>query len=157
MGIDFDFSRLDAQDVLDIAIYVEDEAQQSYEQLVSWMEAQGNDEVAAFFTKMVRFEVIHREQISAKRRELFGDAPVRYTELVVSEVESPDVEDIGDSCTLEQAFVLALGAEKKAYDYYSQAMEYISDPQVLELLDELCKAELGHTKMLEAMQAKLKG
>ena len=157
MGVDFDFSRLDAQDVLDIATYVEDEAQQSYEQLVAWMESQGNQEVAAFFTKMVGFEVLHREQITAKRKQLFGDAPARYTELVVSEVESPDVEDIGDTCTLEQAFALALGAENKAHDYYSQAMDYISDPQVLELLDELRKAELGHMKMLEAMQAKLEG
>jgi len=155
MTVEFDYSRLDAQDVLDIATYVEDEAQETYEQLVKWMEAQGKHDVAEFFQKMVGFEVLHKEQITTRRRALYGDAPARYTELVVSEVEAPDVDSIGDDCTLEQAMKLAQEAETKAYDYYAGAKEYISEPEVLELLDDLCKAELQHKQMLRAMQEKL--
>jgi rubrerythrin len=155
MTVEFDFSMLDAQDVLDIATFVEDEAQQTYEQLVTWMKDQGNHEVAGFFQKMVGFEVLHKRQISEKRTALFGDAAARYNELVVSEVEAPDMEKIGPDCTLEQALELAKGAETKAHDYYARAKEYISEPEVLALLDELCEAELQHKRMLEAMERKL--
>ena len=157
MTVEFDFSRLDAQDVLDIATYVEDEAQETYEQLVTWMQAQGKQDVADFFQKMVGFEVLHKDQIMTKRRALFGDAPPRYTELVVTEVEAPDMDAIGADCTLEQAMELAQGAETKAYEYYAQAKEYISEPEVLALLDELCQAELQHKDMLRSMQDKLRG
>jgi rubrerythrin len=155
MTVEFDFSRLDAQDVLDIATYVEDEAQQTYEQLVSWMEARGNHEVAQFFQKMVGFEVLHKRQITEKRQALFGDAPVRYTEQVVAEVEAPEMDAIGPDCTLDQALELAKAAEVKAHDYYANAKDYIAEPEVLALLDELCAAELQHKRMLEAMQERL--
>ena len=65
MGLQVDFSRLDAQDVLDIAIQVEQEAEDNYEQLATWLAADGNDETARFFKKMAGFEAKHREQLAA--------------------------------------------------------------------------------------------
>ena len=39
--IEFDFSKLAPRDVLDLAIYVEEEAEGHYEQMTGWMDASG--------------------------------------------------------------------------------------------------------------------
>jgi rubrerythrin len=149
MTLDIDFSKLDAQDVLDLAILVEQEAEDNYEQLASWMEADGKSEVAAFFAKMAKLEERHRAQITEQRQQLFGDAPARHSSRAVFEVEQPDYDDIGADITLEGAFELAMNAERKAGDYYGSALDYASDPQVIALFENLKKAEQDHMRLLQ--------
>jgi rubrerythrin len=155
MGLDFDFSRLDAQDALDLAIFVEEEARDHYEYLVKWMESQGNSEAAEFFRKMARWEVAHLDQVTAQRKELFGDAPARYASNVAWEVEAPDYDAMGKKVSLEEAFEIARGAETRARDYYAGALEYASDPKLVEILEGLRDAEIHHLKTLDEWEAKL--
>jgi rubrerythrin len=157
MGLQVDFSRLDAQDVLDIAIQVEHEAEDNYEQLATWLAADGNDEAARFFKKMAGFEAKHREQLTAKRTALFGDAPPRHSDNAAWEVEQPAYEAIGSAVTLDQAFELAMDAERRAGDYYGEALEYAADPQVIELFEALKKAEFDHLRMLREQRARQAG
>lgn len=154
MGLDFDFSRLDAQDVLDLAIFVEEEAEDNYETLVSWMENRGNREVADFFRKMARLEALHGKQIREQREKMFGDAAPRHTRNIAWEVETPDFESMGDEITLSDAFLFALGAETRAFDYYSGALEYTNDPEVTALLEGLRDAEREHQRLLEREMAR---
>jgi rubrerythrin len=125
MGVEFDFSKLDAMDVLDLACFFEREAAHTYEQLASWAE-QNSPGAAEFFERMARLESAHDSQIEERRRELFGNRPSRYTDAAPWEVEVPDFNEVGPTLTLEQAYALALGAEERAEAYFRQAMEYIS-------------------------------
>ena len=157
MVLEIDFSMLDAMDILDIAIFVENEAEESYEQLETWASARGNEEAAAFFKRMAGFEVLHRRQISDLRAELFGETPSRYTDSAAWEVEAPDWDALGETLTLRQAMEIGVGAETKAHDYYAGAMDYVTDAKVEELLDGLAKAELMHRSLIEEEMARLEG
>ncbi len=157
MGLHVDFSRLDAQDVLDLAIQVEQEAEDNYEQLSSWLAADGNTAAAEFFTKMAGFEAKHRQQLVQRREQMFGDAPPRHSDDAPWEVEQPDYAAIGRAMTLEQAFELAMEAERRAGDYYGGALDYASDPAVVDLFRALKRAELEHLRLLEEQRAKLAG
>jgi len=157
MVLEIDFSRLDPQDVLDVAIQVEEEAEENYEQLSSWMRADGNDEVARFFTKMAGLERLHRSQITARRQELFGDAPPHHSSRAVWEVEQPEYGDIESEMSLEKAFDLAMDAERRAGEYYANALDYASDPQVITLFQGLRDSEADHLRLLQEQREKAFG
>ncbi|RLB37059.1 MAG: rubrerythrin [Deltaproteobacteria bacterium] len=148
MALEMDFSRLDGQDALDIAIVIEDEAQVAYEHLADWVAGDGNTEAAEFFKRMAVREKRHKEEITARRAELFGDSPPRYDDAAPWEAEVPDYEALGRKVSLEEAFNVAMGAETRAHDFYAGALEYIEEPKIAELFDWLRKAELEHQRML---------
>jgi rubrerythrin len=149
MGIDIDFSKLNPQDVLDMAMQVEEEAQENYEQLARWMASDGKEEVEKFFLKMANLERLHHDQIAAQRLEMFGDSePRRSSTWVVWEVEQPDYDDIDADVSLERAFELAMDAERRAGEYYAGALEYTSEPRVIELFKKLRDAETEHLRLL---------
>jgi len=152
MGIEFDFSRLDAMDVLDLACFIEREAAGCYEQLASWAE-KNSPGAAEFFQRMARLEGQHDSQIEQRRRELFGDRPSRYVDSAPWEVEVPDYDKVGTSFTLEQAYRLALGAEERAEAYFRQAVGYISDPQAVHILEGLAEEEVEHQRFLKREMA----
>ena len=157
MVLEIDFSRLDPQDVLDVAIQVEEEAEENYEQLAGWMSADGNDEVARFFTKMARLERLHRDQIAEQRRALFGDAPTRHSSRAVWEVEQPEYDEINGAMTLAKAFDLAMDAERRAGEYYSNALEYAADPHVIALFEGLRDSEAEHLRLLREQRERAFG
>ena len=152
MATDMDFSKLDAMDILDLASFIEREAAENYLLLTSWAE-RNSPEAASFFERMARLEGQHDSQIEARRRELFGDQPSRYTDSAPWEVEVPDFDEVGSSFTLEQAYNLALGAEKRAETYFQQAVDYISDPQAVAILRDLAEEEREHQRLLEQEMA----
>lgn len=152
MGVDFDFSRLDAMDVLDLACFIEREAAENYAQLASWAEKNSPD-AAGFFQRMARLEGQHDSQIEDRRRALFGDRPSRYIDSAPWEVEVPDYEEVGSSFTLEQAYALALGAEERAEAYFRQAVDYVSDPETVGILTGLAEEELEHQRLLKTEMA----
>lgn len=148
MAVDFDFSMLDAMDVLDLACFIEREAAENYAQLASWA-TKNSPEAEAFFERMARLEGQHDSQIEERRKALFGDRPSRYIDSAPWEVEVPDFDKVGASFTLEQAYALALGAEERAEAYFRQAVEYISDPQTVEILNGLADEESEHQRLLK--------
>ena len=79
MAATIDFAALDLQDALDLAILVEEEAQERYVELVDQMEMHHTKEAATFFAAMARNEQKHGDELRARRRALFGDAPRRVT------------------------------------------------------------------------------
>jgi rubrerythrin len=152
MGIEIDFSKLDAMDILDLASFFEREAAETYRQLASWAET-NSPEAAEFFERMYRLESQHDSQIEERRRGLFGETPSRYTDAAPWEVEIPDFNKVGSSFTLEQAYELALGAEERAEAYFRQAKDYISDPEATRILEELAAEEVEHQRYLKAEMA----
>lgn len=148
MGMEFDFSMLQPMDILDMAIWVEAEAEGHYEQLASWAEGSADPKVVKFLVRMAGLEALHRQQIQELRQRKFGEAPPNFTENIAWEVEAPDYEKVCDNMSMRQALEIALEAEGKAHDYYAGAQEYITDSEALALLEGLRKAELEHQRLL---------
>ena len=73
------------------------------------------------------------------------------------EVEQLDYARIGKSVDLKLAFGLAMDAERRAGEYYREALSYASDPAVIELFESLAKAEDDHLRMLRNQRARAFG
>jgi rubrerythrin len=157
MGLQIDFAHLSAKDVLDLAIAAEAEAKENYEQIATWMKGRGNVEVAEFFTTMADLEQIHCDQITEHRRRLFGDEPPSHRETAAWEVEAPDYDRISMDMSIRAALETALDAEVKAHDYYAGALDYVADPAVTVLFEELRLAELQHQRMIRRQIGRLEG
>lgn len=148
MAVEFDFSKLNAMDVLDLACFIEREAAGNYEQLASWAES-NSPGAAGFFHRMARLEGQHDSQIEERRRALFGDEPARYVDSAPWEVEVPDFDQVGTTFTLEDAYALALGAEERAEAYFREAVSYVSDSQTVGILEGLAEEEVEHQRLLK--------
>lgn len=157
MVLQVDFSRLDGQDVLDLAIQVEQEAEDNYLQLAEWLASDGNEEVSDFFSRMASFETKHRTQLEQMRSTLYEDAPPRHSESAPWQVETPDYDSMGRNISLETAFELAMASERRAGEYYGEALEYASDPDVVALFQTLQKAEEDHLRMLQSQRSRSLG
>lgn len=155
MGLTMDFSKLQPQDALDLAIFAENEAQEYYEQLATWTEANGKAEVAQFFRKMAWWEQRHGEQIARLRELLFHGAPGSLANRAAWRVEVPDLTGANLSVTLLQALHVALEAEVRAHDYYAAALEQHIDPRLEDLFEGLRQAELEHQRLIKAEIARL--
>jgi rubrerythrin len=83
---------------------------------------------------------------------VFGGAPPRHSDKAAWEVEQADYDRIGRAVGLEQAFELGMEAERRAGQYYSEAVAYASDPKVVELFQALAKAEEDHLRMLQSQR-----
>ena len=148
MALEVDYSKMNGQDALDIAQVIEDEAQLAYEHLAEWVAGDGNTEAADFFNRMAVREKRHKEEIAARRSELFGDAESRYDANAVWQAEVPDYESLDKNVTLKDAFDVAMGAETRAHDFYAEAIDYVEEPQVVELFEWLRTSEVEHQRML---------
>lgn len=153
MGLQFDFSMLDAMDILDIATYVEREAASNYEELAAWCR---NDapETADFFMRMAGWENRHGDQLVHLRKGLYGDTPPNFTDSGAWEVETPDYRKVGAALSITEALHVAFEAERNAERYYSEAIDYISDEKTIFLLESLRDAEVEHQRLLKAEMAK---
>lgn len=157
MGMDFDFSMLKPMDILDLAIYVEEEAKEHYEQLAAWVHDPSDEKVLSFLKRMAGLEELHRSQLAELREKKFGSTPPNYTSNIAWEVEMPDYEKMGDTLSLPQALEMAVESEDRACHYYTEAKDYFSDEESLDLLEKLRMSELDHKRMLEEEIARLKG
>jgi rubrerythrin len=155
MALEMDFSKLSGTDVLDMAIAIEDEAQLYYEQLADWVKTGTNGEAADFFHRMATREERHRQQIVAQRQRLYGDAPQSNAAKVSWAVEAPDYDALPTDATLRQAFDVAMDAETRAYDFYSGAIDFVTDEKVADLFQGLMQAEAEHKRLLADEMARL--
>ena len=154
MGLAMDFSKLKAHEVLDLAIYAEEEAKESYEHLAGLMETRRRGDIAAFFLRMAGLENLHREQILAERKRRFPNAAATLANRSLWSVEIGELKAPNADLSLVDAFKLALAAEVRAYDYYTGAMAYVTEPTTEKLFEALRQAEVEHQRLLRAELAK---
>jgi len=150
-----DPSALDMRDALDLAILVEEEARERYEEFVLQMEATESADPAAFFRHMAENESKHGKALAEKRRALFGDAPRRVDRSMLWDEEAPAYETVRAFMTVRQAMEVALGAEKKAQSFFTSARASVRDAGVAALFEELGREELMHQELVERELAKL--
>ncbi len=150
-----DFATLDLRDALDLAVLIEEEARDRYQELAAQMENQHTVEAAGFFHQMVQNEAKHGQELAARRRELFGDAPRRVDRSLLWEVEAPGYETVHALMTLREALTVALEAEVKAFQFFSGALETpVADP-VRRLFEELRDEEIVHQDLVKKELSRL--
>ena len=150
-----DLTALDLRDALDLAILVEEEARDRYEELAAQMENQHTDEAATFFRRMVVNETRHGEELARRRRELFGAAPRRVDRSLLWDIEAPAYETVHAFMTRREALKVALDSEVKAYEFFTEALKHsIADP-VRKLFEELREEEVLHQQMVQGELGKL--
>ena len=149
-----DFASLSLQDALDLAILVEEEAQERYLEFVDQMEQHHTREAARFFAAMAANEQKHGDELRARRRSLFGDAPRRMKRSMLWDVEAPDYDQPRAFMSARQAMEVALRSETKAHEFFVQAIPHLSDPEVKKLFQELRDEEVLHQALVrEAMRS----
>jgi rubrerythrin len=153
MSQTLDFATLTLQDALDLAILVEEEAQERYLEFVDQMEVHHTPEAARFFRTMAGAEEKHGEALKARRQTLFADAPTRVRRSMLWDVEAPDYDAPRAFMSARQAMEVALAAETKAHAFFEKALPHLRDPEVRRLFEELRDEEVVHQRLVrEAMQ-----
>jgi rubrerythrin len=154
MAKTIDFASLSLQDALDLAILVEEEAQERYLEFVDQMEKHHTADAAEFFAAMARNEEKHGDELRTRRRSLFGDAPSRMKRSMLWDVEAPDYDQSRAFMSARRAMQVALASETKAHEFFVRAIPHLADPEVKKLFQELRDEEVLHQSLVrEAMRA----
>ena len=144
-----DLSRLSLMDALDLATLIEHEAHERYLELADQMDHHRTPEAARFFRYMAENEAHHREDLAARRRELFGDAPRGVRSTMIFDVEAPDYDEARAFMTARQALEIAMRCEQKAHAFFVEALPHVQDPQVMSLFTELRDEEVHHQELVQ--------
>lgn len=145
-----DFRSLTLQDALDLAILIEDEARERYEQFARIVGGRYAGDASDMFKMMAANEAKHREELAIRRRKLFGDAPAQVSASQIYDVEAPDQGAPRVFMSARQAMEVALASEEKAYDFFTSALPRVTDPDVKALFLELQGEELKHQAHVKA-------
>jgi len=154
MTTEIDFRKLSLKDALDLAILVEDEAMERYNEFTDQMLKHHTEESARFFRFMAGNEKKHGDELRERREKLFGDAPRAVDRSMLFDVEAPSYERARAFMSVHQALRVALDAEVKAWDFFDQALPTIADPDVKALFTELREEEVDHQNLVKAEMAK---
>ena len=152
---DIDFATLCLRDALDLAILIEEEAKDRYEELAAQLEVHHTPEGASFFRAMAGNEAKHGEQLAARRAEMFGDEPRTVTRAMLWDVEAPDYDEVRAFMTRRQALEVALRAERKAHAFFVNALPHVHNHEASQLFEELRDEEVEHQRLLETELAQL--
>lgn len=150
-----DLSKLTLRDALDLAILIEAEAQERYEEFADQMELHDTPEAAAFFRTMAHNEAKHGAQLSERRNKLFGDAPRSVSRGMLWDVEAPEYDQARAFMSARQAMQAALLSEEKAHAFFVAALPQVHDSDVSALFAELRDEEVVHQNLVNAELAKL--
>lgn len=148
LGIDF--TRITLCDALDLALFVEEEARDRYEEFADQLAMHHTPEAAEFFRKMSRVEDKHRAQLHARRQALFGNKAPNVRRTMIFDIEAPEYDEARTFMTVRQALEVALRCEVKAYSFFVSALKVVRDPQIRTLFEELCQDEVKHQDMVLA-------
>jgi len=155
MTQELDLSKLTLKDALDLAVLVEEEARERYEEFADQMDTHHTKEAAAFFRFMAVNETKHGQDLADRRKVLFGDAPRTVSRLQFFDVEAPEYDSARAFMSPHAAMKVALQCEEKAEGFFVEALRHVTDPDVKKLFDELRVDETHHKALVEAEIAKL--
>lgn len=149
MPVRLDFSNLDLMDALDLAILIEAEAWERYNFFSQQIGHRQTDDAASIFKAMANNEQKHGMQLREQREKLFGDAPLRVSRDDIFDVEAPEAGAPRWNMSPLKALELALSSEEKAWSFYDEALQYVTDPEVNKLFEELREEETEHVTMVQ--------
>jgi rubrerythrin len=155
MPLPIDFSKLAPQDILDIAAFIEREAQERYEYFADHLARQGNADAAEFFRLMATLEGAHGAQVGARRTNHFAGLPAHLRNVVEWDVEGPALDRDVTRLSIGAAIEAAITSERRARDFFAEALDHLTDERTRAVLAELHRDEQGHILMLEEQRGRL--
>jgi rubrerythrin len=150
-----DFATLSLRDALDLAVLIEEEALERYEELMDQLEQHRTPAAARFFRSMARQEAKHAAKLAQRRRRLFGEEKCTVTRAMIFDIEAPDYDSVRAFMTPREALDTALWAERKAGAFFAAAVPFVTDPEVRALFEELRQEETEHERLVLAEIDKL--
>jgi rubrerythrin len=150
-----DFSQLSLRDTLDLAISIEEEAKERYDDFAEQMDAHRTPDAANFFRFMADNEIKHAEKLAAQRKDLFGDEPSSADTSILFDIEAPEFDAARAFMPVRAALDVAMESEVKAYEFYDEALAMISDSKVKELFVQLRDEEALHQDLIKKIAAKM--
>ena len=150
-----DLAKQSMMDALDLAILVEEEAQERYEEFAAQMEQHHTPEAARFFRTMVENEAKHGMELTERRVQLYAAAPRKVTRAMIWGVEAPDYDAARAFMSPRAAMEAALASEIKAQAFFDAALPGIQDAEVRALFLELRDEEVQHQALVRAALARL--
>ncbi len=154
MSHSYDFATMDLRDALDMAIQVEDEAKERYEEFAHQMQQHDSPEAGEFFAFMAKNEEKHGDELRIRRKDLFADQPIRVKSNPLDEIEAPDYGEVHAFMNVSAALKVAMDAEKKAWAFFNEALQHIDNAEVKELFTELRDEEVEHQEMVQEQMDK---
>jgi rubrerythrin len=142
-------------DALDLAAVIELEAYKRYTQFAEQLGIRDAGDAGSVFQSMAVNENKHCEQLAERRLALFGDTPPKVKLDDIFDVEAPEFGAPSRYMSPLKAYHVALSSEKKAFEFYDQALRHVSQPDVKALFEELRDEEAEHVEMLEKIIARL--
>ena len=149
---DIDFANLSLKDALDLAVLVEEEAEERYREFVHQMETHHSPGAARFFRCMAVNEAKHGQELALRRARLFGDAPREVERSMLFEVEYYRTRAF---MSVQESLELALDAETKAYEFFDRALPQITETDVKELFEELRQEEIEHQDLVKKVMSEV--
>jgi rubrerythrin len=150
-----DFATLSLQDALDLAILIEEEAKERYDEFAEQLRLHHTPEAAQFFVTMAGNEAKHGADLQMRRHAIFGDTPRRVSRAMLWDVEAPEYDQSRMFMSARQAMEVALDSEIKAHDFFASALAYVKDSEVRALFEELRSEEIEHQELVKAVMARL--
>lgn len=150
-----DFKKLTLCNALDLAILIEEEACERYQEFTAQLEAHHTPEAAKFFAFMARNEERHRVELNERRKKLFPNKPRVVKREMLFDVEAPEYHQAGMNMTARQALLTALSSEEKAFAFFRDALPAVVDAEVKALFEELQGEEIQHQQLVKKELAKL--
>ena len=148
------FAKLTVRDALDLAILIEEEAQERYQKLSTMVGGRYAGDAADVFRFMAENEARHGAELQARREQMFKKARRAISRDALDDVEAPDFTKVNVFMSARDAMEVAVEDEVKAYDFYDQALPHVKDAGVRDLFRELRDEEKRHEAML---RKKMKG
>jgi erythrin-vacuolar iron transport family protein len=155
MSKTIDYAKLTLKDALDLAILIEDEAKERYEEFAAQMETHHTTDAAKFYRFMAQNEAKHGRDLLERRQTLFGAAPSRIDRSMLWEVEAPEYEKAHAFMSPRAALEVALESEAKAWLFFDGVLKHTHEPEVRHLFEELRGEEEEHKALVRAEIAKL--
>ncbi len=148
LGISFD--KLTPKDTLDLAILMEQEAHERYQLLARQVGGRYAGDAADMFAAMAVNEAKHGAQLSERRLRIFGKEPRTVSREMLYQVEAPDLGSPRVFMSARQALEIAAASERKAREFFEEALRHARDPEVRGLLAELRDEEVQHEALVRA-------
>jgi rubrerythrin len=150
-----DYAALSTADALDLAILIEEEAEERYLDFAHQMLVHHTPEAAEFFRFMAGNEARHRDELARRRTAEFGDAPRRVTRAMLWDVEAPDYDEARAFMSPRRAMETALACEEKAHAFFVGVLGHVRDAGVRALFEELRDEEVRHQELVRHELAKV--
>ena len=148
-------TQIDIGSVADLLAHVkamETEAMERYQDLAEQMEVHHNSETAELFRKMAHVESLHVEKVleRAKGIDLPHIPPWEYKWIDGQTPEAASAENTHYLMTPHHALRLALRAEKRALEFFTQVAAQSEAGLIHDLASELRDEEHEHVELIKA-------